>query len=114
MSSPDHPLLVLDASALVELMQGHLDLMSLVDRAYYGEAILAVPSLAVLEAQAASRTIPRLWDHLLRLPGMHDLELSMRNAAFVGDLAGPRLEQNPLHTSLMGEQMAAQVAYEAI
>ncbi|GLW35002.1 hypothetical protein [Actinoplanes regularis] len=114
MTSSHHPLLVLDASALVELVQGHPELMGLVDRAYYGDVILAVPALAVLEAQVAARVAPNLWDHIFGLPGVRDLDLSVRIAAPIGDLAAPRLERNPLHTSLMGEQMAAQIAYEAI
>ncbi|GAA4608451.1 hypothetical protein BJY16_006849 [Actinoplanes octamycinicus] len=106
--------LVLDASALVELMQGHPTLTELLDRGYEGDVIMAVPPLAVLEAQVAIQTDPALWDHVLRFPGLQELDLSARCAALIGDLAAPRLERNPLHTTLMAEQMAAEVVYEAI
>ncbi|BCY10118.1 hypothetical protein [Actinoplanes sp. L3-i22] len=105
---------VLDASALVELTQGHPEVMKLIDRAHFGQTTVVVPALAVLEAQAAVQMNLALWDHVLGLPGLRDLDLSPRTAAYVGDLAAPRLERNPLHTPLMAEQMAAQVAYEAI
>jgi hypothetical protein len=111
---PSHPVRVLDASALVELMQGHPTMMQMAGDAAVGDVTAVVPALAVLEAQAAIRSAPALWEHLLGRHGLRDLELSTRTATYVGDLAGPRLERDPLHTPMVAEQMAAQVVYEAI
>ncbi|GAA2714356.1 hypothetical protein [Actinoplanes palleronii] len=111
--NPHHSLRVLDASALVELMQGHPKMMQLVGQAHVGARTVVVPALAALEAQVAVRAKVSIWDHLLKLPGLRDLDLPARTAIQVGDIAGPRLQRYPLHTELMAEQMVAQIVHEA-
>lgn len=104
---------VLDASALVELVGGHPEMMRLLDDADAGLLNVAVPTLAIVEAQVVLRLPDAAWDHVLAYRGVTDLPLSAHAAVDTGDLARPRLEHHPMHEALTGPLMAAQVVHEA-
>ncbi|MDI6105107.1 hypothetical protein QLQ12_41635 [Actinoplanes sp. NEAU-A12] len=104
---------ILDASALVELFSGHSTLMRLLDLANGGHALLAVPTLAIAEAQAVLDAPPSHWNRILALPGIRAMDLAQHIAVEIGGIAAPRLQNHPVHTALIGPLMTAQVLYEA-
>jgi hypothetical protein len=105
---------VLDASALVELTQGHPKPMRLLDDAHAGSINVLLPAVAVAEAQAALRLPANLWDHIFRLSGVVVLDLTGRNAVEVGALASSRLVHHPTQPVLTGPLMVGHVLREAI
>ncbi|XVU21008.1 hypothetical protein ACQPZJ_27485 [Actinoplanes sp. CA-054009] len=52
---------ILDASALVEMFAGHPVLMKFLEDAQAGQEALAMPALAVAEAQAALQFSEKMW-----------------------------------------------------
>lgn len=103
---------ILDASALVELFQGHPEMMNMLGQAEQREFGVAVPAGAVLEAQVVLKASTSVWDHML---AGRVWEVALRGHASVeaGDLARPRLENFPMHRVLTGPPMVAQVLREA-
>ncbi|WP_052720488.1 hypothetical protein [Actinoplanes rectilineatus] len=80
MSNTDSPTRVLDASALVELFADHPRLMQLLDLAADGRVVVAVPALAVAEAQVVLAATPATWDYILTCHGVTELPLSVHTA----------------------------------
>ncbi|MEV0899441.1 hypothetical protein [Actinoplanes sp. NPDC049802] len=87
--------------------------MALLDDAMAGEFIIVVPTLAIAEAQAVLGVASSLWYHILGMPDVRQLDLSVGIALEVGRIAAPRLVHHPVHTALIGPLMIAQVLYEA-
>ncbi|MGK5677477.1 hypothetical protein [Actinoplanes sp. URMC 104] len=110
-----HALRVLDASALVELFNGHRTLMRLMEDADSGGISLVVPTLAIAEAQAVMNARPAQWDFILAFRGIRTLPLSEHDAIAVGTAAAPALRAAPAArpVALIGPLMLAQVAHEA-
>ncbi|KUL28827.1 hypothetical protein [Actinoplanes awajinensis] len=107
--------LILDASALVELFQGHPVLMRIMEGAGFGDFTMAVPTNAVLEAQVVLRATPSIWNQVLSPHRtIVELPLDLQAAIEAGDLARPRLEHHPMHRVLIGPPMVAQVLREAL
>lgn len=104
---------ILDASALVELVQGHPEMMRLLDDADAGHLNLAVPTLAIAEAQVVLAITASAWDHIMEYRGVTELPLSTHAAVDAGDLARPRLEHHPVQKALIGPLMVGQVIREA-
>ena len=105
---------VLDASALVELFHGHPKMMRLLDDAGAGHFNLAIPTVAIAEAQAVLAVSASVWDHVMTYPGVTELPLCTHAAIDTGNLARPRLEHHPVHKSLIGPLMVGQVVREAV
>lgn len=103
---------VLDASALVELFQGHPDLMRILTNADAGQFTVSAPASAILEAQVVLKATTAMWDHVL---GSRVCELPLQGHASIeaGDFARPRLENYPLHKVLTGPPMVGHVLREA-
>ncbi|WP_308120962.1 hypothetical protein [Paractinoplanes bogorensis] len=105
---------MLDASAVVELLQGHPMMMTMLADALAGWINMLLPASAIAEAQAAVRLPASTWDHILRLHGTVVLDLTGRNALEVGIFASPRLEHHPVQPLLTGPLMAGHVLQEAV
>lgn len=105
---------VVDASALVELPQGHPEPMRLLAIAHAGGFSVLLPATAVAEAQAALKLPAALWDHIFKRPGVVVLSLTGYNAVAVGVLASPRLEHHPMQPVLTGPLMVGHVLREAV
>ncbi|GAA2692173.1 hypothetical protein [Actinoplanes palleronii] len=111
---PESPF-ILDASALVELFQGHPVLMRILEDADFGDFTMAVPTNAVLEAQVVLRATPSMWNHVLSpRRTIVELPLDIQATIEAGNLARPRLEHHPMHRVLIGPPMVAQVLREAL
>ncbi|MBB2946820.1 putative nucleic acid-binding protein [Actinoplanes lutulentus] len=108
----DHQPRVLDASALVELFQGHPRLLELLGGAADGDFSIAVPAVAVAEAQAVLAVTGSAWSAILGRTGVTELPLSADAAVDVGDIARPRLLHHPVHSALIGPIMVGQVIWE--
>jgi hypothetical protein len=96
-----YPPRILDAAALVSLIDGTLDVLSMLDDAYARRVFLLMPAVALAEAEAAVRVGSRMWEPFLRFPGTRTLELTEHTAIESGRL----MDLLPL--------MIAQVIYEA-
>ncbi|BAL87695.1 hypothetical protein AMIS_24750 [Actinoplanes missouriensis 431] len=105
---------ILDASAVVELAGGHPELMLLLQRAAAEHVMLAMPALAVAEANAVLRLEENVWYHLFASTNLHEQSLSWSGAVAAGAIAAPRLEHHPMQPALIGPIMVGQVVNEAI
>ncbi len=103
---------ILDASALVELFQGHPRVMTILQQADLGKFTISTPASAVLEAQVVLKATTSVWDHVL---GGRVCELPLQGHASVeaGNFARPRLENYPMHRVLTGPPMVGHVLHEA-
>jgi hypothetical protein len=104
---------VLDASALVQMFQGHSLLMLLLDDAEQKNVNVLVPTLAIAEAEAVMGAEMRLWERFLALPGLRAMELTEHTAIETGLLAAGPLRAGGERHLLGGALMVAQVVWEA-
>ncbi|GLY02905.1 MULTISPECIES: hypothetical protein [Actinoplanes] len=104
---------VLDASAVVELLQGHPDLMFDLDRAAEGKLRLVIPMMAQFDAQVTLALSTAVWDRFAAWRGVTipapDLHRSTRSA----DIARERLELGLPYRDLTSPQMIGHVVHEA-
>ncbi|GAA4977644.1 hypothetical protein [Actinoplanes utahensis] len=105
---------VLDASALVELFQGHPLLMQLLELAAAGKVVIAFPDVAIEEAAAVLDIEPALWDHFLRFPGVTVLSMGAHGAIAAGRYARPRVTNPIVHRELANPLQIGHVVQEAI
>ncbi|KUL28830.1 hypothetical protein [Actinoplanes awajinensis] len=105
---------ILDASALVELFQGHPQMMRMLSDGEAGDFNLAVPTNAVLEAQAVLKATVSMWEHMLFRRSVIEVPLGIHAAIEAGNLARPRLEHHPMHRVLIGPPMVGHVLREAL
>jgi hypothetical protein len=104
---------VLDASALVQMFQGHPLLMQLLDDAEQSNVVILVPTLAIAEAEAVMGAGMRMWEHFLALRGLRAMELTEHTAIETGRLASDGLRVGGDQPLLGGQLMTAQVVWEA-
>ena len=107
MSAPRvYPPRVLDASALITLFDGNLDVLNMLTDAESGDVFLLMPALAIAEAELVLRAGARLWEPFLLFRGVRSLELTEHTAIESANLAA----ENPSPVSPL---MIAQAVYEA-
>jgi hypothetical protein len=92
---------ILDAAALVSLVDGNLRVLSMLDDAYVGRAFVLMPAVAIAEAEAGIQVGGRMWEPFFRISGTETLELTGNSALEAARL----MDSLPL--------MLAQVVHEA-
>ncbi|GIF08267.1 hypothetical protein [Actinoplanes siamensis] len=103
---------ILDASALVELFNGHPAVMNMLADAEVDRFSVVAPAAAVLEAQVVLKATPAMWEYML---DRRVVELPLHGEASVeaGNYARPRLEHHPMCRLLTGPPMVGHVLREA-
>jgi predicted nucleic acid-binding protein len=88
---------VLDASAIIALYQAHPPVFHLLTQAHDGELTIAVPAVALAEANITIRASNNDWEAVLLTGGFTVLPLAQHVAIEISELTGDLATRHVVH-----------------